>query len=432
MFILNKKLRAAIVITVVASFLYVAVTLTQHSDPVEQENRNSRSTTDQFPPSTGIEPVDTDQYCTSGSSSFGCIEDSAGRLLALTHRGSDSHSAWLWDAGGPGLSLPLSGDEWAEAIPAPLKDRNVVMVVEPWLQNGVPADCLIDRPVGSCDQKAITSSPERTVAIVEQAERKLGWKIESLFATSFGATRAVPLAKPLDIQRVVLETPAPPSGYSAHAIVSLRASAIIASLEGLCRDLSCATAVKDRLPSFLRTGYRRIATGQQVTMGILAATTSQKQNGNFLSGFIDRLARNQINESDAQKLKILGRKFWPESESALGPRVAMWADLCPNFTGWAALSKADDPLIEALLRVYRGCLSRSSQSPASLEPTQLADVRALLVVGDNDLVVPISAQRLWARVLSPKMTTTLVGSGHGAQPRTTNAEMLRWMKEHDS
>jgi hypothetical protein len=344
----------------------------------------------------------------------------------------------LWDAGGPGVR-PLDAAAARRSLPAWLRDRTVVALVEPWVTNPVPAACLKtveetaagdpvrhERRVDWSDQYQEDCSLDRfRLDPGEYAESFRELQAEEgvfrgVYAQSFGAVRATGVFP--DLARndgwAVLEAPAAPPGTTAPAWLSDRAAAVKKGLLPLTEcesDPAAAASDPDgpaargcalRLHAILvdmgaglgrRTGpnaddYTRMT-------GLLSLSADLHRNASRLEGLL--AAWPKLSDADQDLLDRgsldFTRRYGDGQVSA--EFVGYLANVCPAYHGWGGGvgAPADKPLAAALRRMHHPCMA----APAPVDGTgwtlpEPADTPRLLLAADTeDPVTPPAAARAW-------------------------------------
>ena len=349
-------------------------------------------------------------------------------MIAISWNGDPgSVAATLWDQGGPGLGLPPVVSEWVASIPPPLRARNTLMIMEPWTTDGVDSSCL--EQLRSCPIARLRTSTSRSLSIIRQAERAEGWHVRSVYAVSFGAVRATGLLQQLSPDWIVLQTPAPPVGASMLNLARRRAQSITSELPSYCASNGCRRAVQGAFRELLTVGMPKVATGQEVAMGILAVTTRASDNRAYLQELVRSVAQGNAETRLVRQLKVAGRQFQGFDKYSISPRaVALWADICPAYVDWSELRDAENPMVAALGRVYSGC----DEDAVPATPTYgSGQHKTLLVEGVNDLVVPIEFQRRWSTQFGSKVDS-MKGNEHGWQSGETSNRIERWIHDAES
>lgn len=415
---------------IVLSLLLACAALTSCSDesdagtespsaPIKSEVTAMEASSDPF---QGVMAAD---FCAPRAQNVTCLPGDAGRLVALLWRGdSSSKSATLWDPGGPGLGLPPDAASWSGAIPPPIQGKNVLMLMEPWISDGVPSECT---NTTACNLDALRSNVDRSLQTVDRIQRQEDIRVRSIYGNSFGAPRSSALIPSIEPDWVVFQTPAPPVGYSISRYAEQRAHMIREALANLCGDERCASDFPVEMDDLLQRGSE-VATGSQVALGIIAATTEFSFNETFLRTFVDNASTGRVPPIVLRRLKILGRQFFAETgDTHSASTIGMWADICPTYRNWGLLGSSQDPLVKALEKVYRGCVDLNQ--PPTVRPVW-PPTDVLLVEAPQDLVVPLVAQRKWTQKFAGKVDV-LQGFEHGVQGERVNERIRGWIDERE-
>ncbi len=326
-----------------------------------------------------------------------------GEFLGVVYPGApDSDQLVLWDPGGPGLGLPDGDMPFDQILPAGIRDKNVLLVVEPWVRKPPSEECLSSsqfrKPSASADCRLapLMTSTQSLVRASKAAESQEGMHVTGAYLQSFGATRTLPALLDGEVGTpdwIVLESPGPPVATPALELMAARQVEMLRILTAAC-DSSCAPAV--------RTGVDRLARdahdGRDMALGLIALVALPTDNEAAIKGLAEQLAHGQVDSSTRRELVRLGRAYSGQLQrDRIRPSmVALWADTCPRLTGWEKLKNARDPFLRAYASLFRGCYGS--------EPVQQIDaVRiggdlppVLMLTGRNDAVVPPHIQDLWA------------------------------------
>jgi len=348
--------------------------------------------------------------------------------VAIWHDRADP-SLVIWDAGGPGVDLPDDLVPLAVAVPAPVKDRNLLLLVEAWHQSDISLDCRRSGYWGKVEDCALdqigTSSDdiEHTLAIAQEVT---GATIDAAYLQSFGATRSFPVVSRLRaVDWVVLEAPAPPPGSSAADLFRGRAAATAETYERVCSGVEgCTGSLWPHIKSIL-TRYPEGAPRRELALGVLAAATREAGNRDLLVAVAEEALAGEFTVRTAARLRSLAHQY---AGTTAGPRVSgamlgVWADMCPRMRGWEAAAASKDALVSAQAWVFRGCRTDHTARP----PTNARNGMAVLgVVGATDVIVPPQLQLKWKSV-TPKLEILEHAEGHLLTDPKTAQKVSEWI-----
>jgi hypothetical protein len=376
----------------------------------------------------------------------------------------------LWDAGGPGLR-PLDAAAARRSLPAWLRDRTVVALVEPWVTNPVPAACLKtveetaagdpvrhERRVDwslqyqkDCSLDKFRLDPREYAESFRELQAEEG-VFRGVYAQSFGAVRATGVFP--DLARndgwAVLEAPAAPPGTTAPAWLSDRAAAVTKGLLPLTEcgaDAGAAASAPDgpaargcalRLHALLvdmgagpgrRTGpnaddYARMT-------GLLSLSADLHGNASRLEGLL--AAWPKLSDADQDLLDQGSLDFTRRhgDGQVQAEFVGYLANVCPAYRGWGhgTGAPADKPIAAALTRMHHPC----SAAPAPVDGTRWtlpepADTpRLLLAANTEDPVTTPAAARAWRTAYPAVPYVPYRYGGHIKAPDDVDARIARWV-----
>lgn len=373
----------------------------------------------------------------------------------------------LWDAGGPGIR-PLDAATARRSLPAWLRDRTVVALVEPWVTNPVPAACLKTveetaagdaisdawredwsrRYQRDCPLDEFRLDSREYTESFHELQGEEG-EFRGVYAQSFGAVRATGVFP--DLARndgwAVLDAPAPPPGTTAPALLSDRAAAV---KKGLLPLTACGSAPPTAPHDPAAASCEQRLHALLVDMGA-GAQRPMGPNADDYARMTGLLSLSADLHGNASRLKGL-LAAWPELPVAdqdlldqgsfhftrrygdgqvLGEFVGYLANVCPAYPGWGhgTGAPADKPVAAALTRMHYPC----SAAPAPVGGTDWvlpkpADTpRLLLAVNAEDPVTPPSAARAWRTAYPSAEYVQYRYGGHVQAPDAADARIARWV-----
>lgn len=124
-------------------------------------------------------------WCATRGQSLDCV--SSGSVLSgVVYRGDPADSSLvLWDPGGPGLGLPDESTQLRDLIPRAIRNRNVLLVVEPWVRHPPKDACLRGafeaKPPRSCALATLATRTRQIVATARAAERQSDLRMDGAY-----------------------------------------------------------------------------------------------------------------------------------------------------------------------------------------------------------------------------------------------------------
>lgn len=375
-------------------------------------------------------------WCDQAPQAVTCLGEDSDVRLVVNKRTSDS-SVVLWDPGGPGLGLPDPRTPLAQFIPAPIRNRNVAILVEPWMRKKPSQRCLESAfdgpPAASCPLAELTTSTHDLRSAVEMIKVETGLTVVGAYLQSFGATRTMPLVVELatTLDWVVLESPGPPVGTSVTQLSSARIDSLISLLTSHCDAAACRRRVPNTLRHLAQWGVSGEATGREIMLGIVALATQPESNADMLSGLAQSLNAGTVAASTAAELRRLSRRYEGKlSGQRVGDSVfGFWADTCPRLTGWAELAASTDPMLQAYAWVYRGCASESWDYAEESFSQSSAPTPTLMMTSRQDTVVPPSIQNLWHPLLEERRHVSQ--ASHTSERSHATQDVRAWIDDHE-
>ena len=354
------------------------------------------------------------------------------RLTGIVHRGAPhSTDLTLWDPGGPGQGLPDEDMTFTSVIPKPIRNANVLMMVEPWITTSTADVCTPPSfadaiKSGTCDLSVVTSTDSELRDTLTQVDEQLGLTLTSAYLQSFGATRRLPALlrdKELATDWIVLDSPGPPVGADASDLMTARLAEAVDVLSQPCDDAACSLSIRRSIAQLASDE----ANGRDMTLGLFALASAPTLNESAIAAVADEMAYGKLDEARQRSLVRLGRSYSGQTQGGGIPRaiLALWADTCPRLSGWEKLARSTIPRMQAFAWLFRGC-NLASIPAERAEAVDAGDTRILMLTGTDDAVVPRRVQELWRqRGLSYRQ---IVSVGHHLQNGRVDGRVQSWIQ----
>lgn len=365
---------------------------------------------------------------------------------AVIYESTDSADGLvMYDPGGPGLHPPSAFDV-RRALPEWLQRYDIAILPEPWTFSPVTRQCKrvaaaflsgTSPAAGvslTCDWQGLAWTAEGYRSAVDELEHAVG-PLTGVYARSFGATRVSAILPELERAGawLLLDSPAPPAGYSGEALLRRRAEAVedIVTSVPDCTEArpACSTQRKEVLVSLAsgsdELGDGPLKTERDAMFGILGLAYDVGANEDWLA----RLWRGEVEMAgdDGRALRRSALEFARRmgDAEALPDLIGYWAGVCTTYDHWRPLVE-EGPLAQALSHLHVPCLNGRASSWAPPAPVGTG-VRTILVTNNRDPIVPSDLQSEWLNVIPSAEVTEFSYPGHVAPPPELWDEIERWV-----
>lgn len=322
-------------------------------------------------------------------------------MLAHSHGSTAARKpVILLELGGPGADV----SSMVGILPAWTERFRVLLVPEPWTYR-TSEFCSSYSCAGS------TLDAKSRVATARWAEHHWG-RIRSVYAFSYGAVMALPLAQDAHFSaaRFWFVSPAPLPRTPIEAVFGGRLRSTIASMARVQCGVkaTCHTRVKLRLRA-IANGDLGVSSADG-SLGLLSIGADAAGN----RAAIAIIARGGIHAPlTARARQLLAEGAFTYRISGSDPAIQRRRDfydqaMCRTYTGW---SGKQAPFVTPI-----DCGGTSSEPVASVErPTVARNVT--LVVNENDPVVPVALQRRWRAVVGARRVAEYRRDDHDLSDR---------------
>lgn len=377
-----------------------------------------------------VRDFDLVQFC--ASKRLRC-EQLGGAQTAVVYPapGARARGYLLWDPGGPG-TVPLDAGATRASLPGWSRDYHLVAFAEAWTGIPVGDQCLESlglsraaRSVGGCSWSSLVVDVDEYRGAVDEFERRVG-PLVGVFASSFGAIRALPAIRQVTSRGgfAVVESPAPWPDVSGTEIVQARVQSARRAVVGTPPCVAVECAERNRLVDRALRGELSGVDGDDFEFAMLGMAAALSGNARFLADFwthdgeIGRAGQVSIRRVASQLSLVTGMG------SAKPERVGYLAGACSTYQRWGAAPSA-------FARLHSACATVPSNGYRTWAETwsfpKASGRRILVVVNQQDPVVPARFQKSWAARTGARLTLQFAEAGHVPMPSAMARRVGVWL-----